>query len=89
MDNAEESAAGGKEESKAERFKRLAEPRVGNAIKKIEIIGNLSSSSYEYNYDQIHKILTSLRAAVDEVEKKFRKGLSRTKGYDQERKFTL
>lgn len=75
-------------ETKAQKFKRLAEPRVENAIRKIALIGNLSSSSYDYNYDQMQKILKALRDAVDEVEKKMRKGLGR-KGYDQDRKFSL
>ena len=75
-------------ESKADKFKRLAEPRVDSTIKKIKIIGNLSSGSYEYTADQVEKILTTLRTAVDEVEKKFQKGLNR-KGYNDEGKFHL
>jgi hypothetical protein len=75
-------------ESKADRFKRLAEPRVGNAIKKIEIIGNLASSNYEFSAEQVEKILSSLRTTVDEVEKKFQKGLSR-KGFNDHGKFHL
>ena len=75
-------------ESKADKFKRLAEPRVENTIKKIKIIGNLSSSGYEYTAEQVEKILTTLKTAVDEVEKKFQKGLSR-KGYNDQGKFHL
>ena len=76
------------QESKANKFKRLAEPRVGNAIKKIEIIGNLASSGYEFSADQVDKILTSLRTTVDEVEKKFQKGLNR-QGHNDHGKFHL
>ena len=76
------------QESKADKFKRLAEPRVGNAIKKIEIIGNLASSGYEFSADQVDKILTSLRTTVDEVEKKFQKGLNR-QGHNDHGKFHL
>jgi hypothetical protein len=75
-------------ESKADKFKRLAEPRVDSTIKKIKLIGNLSASSYEYTNEQAQKILSSLRAAVDEVEKKFQKGLNR-KGFNDEGKFHL
>ena len=75
-------------ESKADKFKRLAEPRVGSAIKKIEIIGNLASSSYEFSADQVEKILSGLKAAVEEVEKKFQKGLNR-KGHNDHGKFHL
>ena len=77
-----------KDESKADKFKRLAEPRVDSTIKKIKLIGNLSSSSYEFTAEQIEKILSSLKAAVDEVEKKFQKGLNR-KGFNDEGKFHL
>ena len=52
-------------ESKSDRFKRLAEPRVDSTIKKIKIIGNLAASSYEYNAEQVEKILTTLKSAVE------------------------
>jgi hypothetical protein len=84
----EENLSSGPEETKADRFKRLAEPRVESTIKKIEIIGNLSSGNYEYSAEQVEKILTTLRSAVDEVEKKFQKGLNR-KGYNDHGKFKL
>ena len=34
-------------ETKHDKFKRLAMQRVTNALKKIELIGNLATSSYE------------------------------------------
>jgi len=73
----EENVAGDKQESKADRFKRLSEPRVANAIKKIGIIGNLAGSNYEFTAEQVTGIVTSLKAAVDEVEQKFQKKLDR------------
>lgn len=73
----EENVTGDKQESKADRFKRLSEPRVGNAVKKIEIIGNLAGSNYEFSAEQIANILTTLKNAVGEVEAKFQKVLSR------------
>ena len=79
MDNAE---------SKADRFKRLAEPRVDSTVKKIKLIGNLTSSNYEYTPEQADKILSTLKSAVDEVEKKFQKGLNQ-KGFNDEGKFHL
>ena len=75
-------------ESKADKFKRLAEPRVDSTLKKIKIIGNLSSSGYEYTNEQVTTILTSLRTAIDEIEKKFQKGLHR-QGFHDEGKFHL
>ncbi len=76
------------QESKADKFKRLVEPRVDSTLKKIKIIGNLSSSGYDYTAEQVDKVITSLRSAVDEVEKKFQKGLNR-KGFNDEGKFRL
>ncbi len=73
----EENVTGDKQESKADRFKRLSEPRVGNAVKKIEIIGNLAGSNYEFTSEQVGNILTTLRAAIGEVEAKFQKVLTR------------
>ena len=75
-------------ESKADKFKRLAEPRVDNTLKKIKILGNLAGSGYEYSPEQVEKILTSLKSAIDEVEKKFQKGLTR-KGFNDQGKFQL
>ena len=75
-------------ESKADKFKRLAEPRVESTLKKIKILGNLSSSGYEFSAQQVDTILNSLKAAVDEVEKKFQKGLNR-QGHNDHGKFHL
>ena len=87
MEN-EENIPGGKEESKADRFKRLAEPRVGTTIHRIELIGNLAGSNYEYSAEQVQKIMETLRTAVDEVEKKFQKGLNK-KGFNDQGNFKL
>ena len=84
----EENPVPGKEESKSDKFKRLAEPRVDNTLKKIKILGNLAGSGYEYNPEQVEKILTSLKAAIGEVEQKFQKGLNR-KGFNDQGKFHL
>ncbi len=84
----EEELAGSPEESKADKFKRLAQSRVNNAISKIDLIGNLSSSSYEFTADQVERILYSVRAAVDDVDKKFQKGLNK-KGFNDQGKFRL
>ncbi len=89
MTDNEQELPGSPEESKEAKFKRLAEHRVNNALAKIALIGNLSStSSYEYNVDQVEKILGGLRAAVEEVEKKFQKGLNK-KGFNDEGRFHL
>ena len=59
-------------ESKQERFKRLAELRVNNALKHIALIGNLSNkSSYEYSEAEYKKIIKTLKKAVSKVEQSF------------------
>ena len=60
-------------ESKHDKFKRLATQRVTNAVKKIELIGNLASSSYEYAPEEAQKIFDALQQAVDGVKGSFSK----------------
>lgn len=61
-------------ETPEEKFVRIANLRVPNAIKKIKLIGNLSAAAYKCTDEQIGKIISSLRQAIDEVEAKFKKG---------------
>ncbi|GEM_PF-607570 len=84
----EESTADVSGESKEDKFKRLVEPRVSSTLHKIKIIGNLASNQYAFTADQVEKIMTSLRTAVDEVEQKFQKSLNR-KGFNDQGKFKL
>ena len=65
------------EETKEQKFKRLAEPRVNNALQKIKLIGNLASPAYSYTPEQIEKIIVALNAGIAEVEEKFQKGLDK------------
>lgn len=59
-------------ETNAQAFKRLAVPRVSAAIKRIQLIGNLSNrSSYEYNEVQVSKIFSTIRAELDAAEARF------------------
>lgn len=76
------------EESKADKFKRLATGRVNNALAKIELIGNLTTNHYDFTYAQYEKIMGSLREALDSLDKKFQKGLNR-QGFNDEGKFHL
>ncbi|MBU3933527.1 MAG: hypothetical protein KKH11_02525 [Candidatus Omnitrophica bacterium] len=63
----------GEGESKHDKFKRLASQRVTNAIKKIELIGNLSSPGYEYAAEEIEKIFATLQQTLDSTKNKFSK----------------
>jgi len=85
MENAENKAAGGAEnkgESKHDKFKRLATARVTNAIKKIEMIGNLSSSSYECSAEEVEKIFLNLQTTLDSTKKCFSKVKTEEKKFE-------
>ena len=63
----------GAQETKEQKFARLAAKRTQAALQKIKLIGNLSGSSYKYTDEQAARIMSSLRQAVDAVEGKFQK----------------
>lgn len=60
-------------ESKAERFVRLAEPRVSRACKAISLIGHLAASSYEYTEQQVDAMFAAMQEALDAQKAKFTK----------------
>jgi hypothetical protein len=60
-------------ESKHDKFKRLANQRVANALKKIELIGNLSSSGYEYSQEEVDKVFSALQQTLDSTKNRFSK----------------
>lgn len=58
---------------KRKKFKELAEKRVSNAMKNIQLIGNLSNTrAYEYDEEDIKKIFKTLREELSLVESKFK-----------------
>ncbi|MFC3886134.1 hypothetical protein ACFOU2_22670 [Bacillus songklensis] len=59
--------------NKAENFKRLAEKRVTECVKKIRLIGNLANkNNYEYTNDQAKKIITTLENEVKLLRNRFK-----------------
>lgn len=60
-------------ESKAERFVRLAEPRVSRACKAISLIGHLAASSYEYTDKQVEAMFGAMQQELDAQKAKFSK----------------
>lgn len=61
-------------ESKKEKFTRLAENRVNNALKQIQLIGNLSDTrTYEYSKADVDAIVKALKSAVNDLERSFNK----------------
>lgn len=61
-----------KEETKRDKFIRLAESRVNSTLKEISLIGNLSNkSNYEYNKEDVEKIIRILKKSISDLESKF------------------
>ena len=57
---------------KHEKFRELAEKRTNNAIEAILRIGNLSNrQQYEFQEEEVAKILQALRDSVLEIEERF------------------
>lgn len=68
---------------KRAKFKELAEKRVNNAMKNIQLIGNLSNTrAYDYSEDDVKKIFKTLREQLNLAESKF-------KSKDSSRNFKL
>ena len=56
-----------------EKFVKLANARVNNALKNIMLIGNLSNrSNYTYGEDDTKEIFRSLRKEIDNAERRFK-----------------
>lgn len=71
------------DETKREKFTRLAESRMNNALKQIQLIGNLSNTSaYEYTVEDVDKIIRTLKKSINELETTF-------KGDAKAKKFSL
>lgn len=60
-------------ETKAERFVRLAEPRVSRACKAISMIGHLAASSYEYTEEQVDAMFKAMEDELATQRAKFKK----------------
>lgn len=52
-------------ETKAEKFVRIATPRVNSVIDKLDILANCAGVAYEYNEEQIDSMFGAIRNAVD------------------------
>ncbi len=55
-----------------EKFVRLANKRIPNALKAIQLVGNLSNkSNYDYTEEDVRKILKALQDEVNACRKRF------------------
>lgn len=62
------------EESKHEKFVRLAEARTNKIIDTLQLLGNCSNTSvYEYSKDDVEQIFQAIEDEVREAKKKFSK----------------
>ena len=61
-----------KEETKRERFVRIAETRTNKILSMMQLLGNCSSkSNYEYTEDDIKKIFGALEKELKNTKNKF------------------
>lgn len=62
-----------KNESRADRFKRVAEKRAEKALQAIRLLGNCSNkSSYEYTAAEVNKMLRAIEEETKTVKAKFK-----------------
>ena len=62
----------GKNETKRDKFVRLAETRTNKIISMIKLLGNCSNTNiYEYSQDDVDKIFSAIESEVKEAKKKF------------------
>lgn len=61
-------------ESKCDRFVRLAENRTNKIINMVQLLGNCANTSiYEYSDTDVEKIFTAIENSVKEARRKFAK----------------
>lgn len=64
-----------------DKFVKLANRRVSNALKAIQLVGNLSNrSNYDYTEDDVQKIFKALQDELISCKKKFEIAQKRQKG---------
>ncbi len=60
-----------KDETKNEKFIRIASPRVNSVIDKLDILSNCASANYEYTDEQVEAMFDAIRTAVDNCYAQF------------------
>lgn len=62
------------QESKRERFVRLAEARTNKIIDMIQLLGNCSNQNqYEYTQKDVNKIFSAIQTELDAAKKRYNK----------------
>ncbi len=63
-----------KNETKREKFVRIAEARTNKIINMIQLLGNCSNQSmYEYSQKDVNKIFSAIQNELDEAKKRYSK----------------
>lgn len=64
---------GAKQETKREKFVRMAEARTIKIISMVRLLGNCSNRlTYEYSDKDVNKIFTAIETAVADAKKRFK-----------------
>ena len=62
------------EETKREKFVRIAEARTNKIINMIQLLGNCSNQGlYEYSQKDVNKIFNTIQTELDEAKKRYSK----------------
>ena len=62
------------EETKREKFVRIAEARTNKIINMIQLLGNCSNQSlFEYSQKDVNKIFNTIQTELDEAKKRYSK----------------
>ena len=60
------------EETRSERFRRIATRRTNNILRQIQVLGNCSNkSSYSYTEEDIKKIFSAIEGELRSVKARF------------------
>lgn len=71
-----------KDESKRERFVRLAQARMTGALKKLDQVQKLANKSqYEYTDADVQKILAALAEKFEEIKSAYKTGVKTEEGF--------
>jgi len=61
-----------KNESKRERFRRLAALRANEVLRRLKVLGNCANrSAYEYTEEEVNKIFSEIDKRTKEIKAKF------------------
>jgi len=61
-----------KNETRQERFKRLAALRTNEVLRRLKVLGNCANrSAYEYTEEDVNKIFAAIEKRIKEIKAKF------------------